>query len=283
MKSHFTIQSPAKINLFLRVTSRRPDGYHELISLFCALDLHDRLSFKKTPGSLKFSCDSPRLPTDASNLAHRAALLFYQRTGLPQGMTIHLEKRTPVGAGLGGGSSNAATVLKTLNHIYQYPVSKADMAALALSIGADVPFFLSPQPAIATGIGDILAPFPGLAPYVALIIYPKIEVSTKWVYQNLDLGLTNCKKTLKYTLLKQEGFRPDRHLCNDLETVTAKRYPQIAEIKQQLVENKALGALMSGSGSAVFGLFKTLAQAEETKRILDKRLAYDSFVTTLKV
>jgi len=249
------LESPAKINLFLKVTGKRPDGYHDLVSLMGCISLSDRVVLRTGVTAITVTCSFPDVPEDRSNLAVRAAELFYERYPSSDRVAIEIEKQIPVGAGLGGGSSNAATVLSGLNNHYGQPFSVDQLIRMGASIGADVPFFLFGRPALATGIGERLTAFDGLDRWKVVVIYPGFSIPTGSVYKKLNLGLTKCENHLKAFSLKQNGFLPARHLCNDLETVVIPRYPEIAAVKKKLLENGATGALMSGSGSSVFGLF----------------------------
>jgi 4-diphosphocytidyl-2-C-methyl-D-erythritol kinase len=256
------ILSPAKINLYLQVTGKRPDGYHDLISLMCCVDLYDEVSLSFGRETTTVTCDHPEVPEDPSNLAHAAAALFLKSLNKKEGANILIEKKIPVAAGLGGGSSNAAAVLLGFNRYYGYPYSREDLARIGVSIGADVPFFLYGRPAVARGIGDQIDPYTGLEKFSILLVYPGLSVSTAEVYKNLNLALTNCKKKLSYSLLQKNGFDPRKHLCNDLETVVALKYPEILKTKETLLQHGAIGALMSGSGSTVFGLFADPEEAQ---------------------
>jgi 4-diphosphocytidyl-2-C-methyl-D-erythritol kinase len=262
------IFSPAKINLFLHVTGKRPDGYHDLVTLMCCIGLYDTVALKIGVPKTLISCSDPLVPQDETNLAFRAADCFYNYLSRHaekkcEHVEIHIEKRIPVSAGLGGGSSNAAAVLLGLNQYYGHPFTQAELLAMGQSIGADVPFFIFHNPAIASGIGERLESYSGLQSYHILLVHPGFQVSTAVVYNNLDLGLTNCKKKLKKILLKNQAFNAADHLCNDLETVTVKKYPEIALVKESLIHQGASGALMSGSGPAVFGLFSDAIQARK--------------------
>jgi len=250
------VLSPAKINLVLRVTGKRPDGYHNLLSLMCRVDLCDEIRLRPAPGPVTLRCSDPALPRDETNLAFRAAQVFFHALGREPGVAIALEKRIPVAAGLGGGSSNAASVLIGLNHLHGSPFSRRKLMGLGRTLGADVPFFIFQSPALASGIGDILEPCPRLPRFHLLLVSPALTVSTRAVYQNLNLRLTNCQKQLTKARLKKEAFHPARHLCNDLEMVTLTLHPELASIKRLLVRHGAVGALMSGSGASVFGLFR---------------------------
>lgn len=247
--------SPAKINLFLKVIGKRPDGYHNLVSLMCCIGLRDRIVLRTGAAAIAVTCSHPEVPAGRSNLAAQAAELFFSRFQANERVAIEIEKRIPVGAGLGGGSSNAATVLNGLNSYYGKPFSFEALIRMGASLGADVPFFLFGRPALATGIGEHLTTYAGIDRGTVVVIYPGFGISTASVYKKLNLGLTKCENSLKSFSLKQNGFIPARDLCNDLETVVIPQYPEIAIAKKRLLENGAAGALMSGSGSSVFGLF----------------------------
>ena len=272
------ILSPAKINLFLQVTGKRPDGYHELFSLMCCVNLCDTISLRFGLQSIRIESPHPQVPLDVSNLAHKAATVFFETLNINDGLNIVIDKSIPVAAGLGGGSSNAASVLKGLNQYYGHPLSQKQMMSMGLALGADVPFFLFGKPALAAGIGEKLKAYPGLLPFHIVVVYPGIEVSTAEVFQNLNLGLTNCEKKFKEPFLTKIDFDPRLHLCNDLESVTASEYPVITSIKEQLLNRGALGALMSGSGPTVFGLFSDSHTAESAKQAIGEDTPWDVFV-----
>ncbi len=262
-----TINAPAKINLFLRITGKRPDGYHNLYSLICPVSLYDTLSFNFATDEISVSCQHPDVPEDQTNLAFRAADLFFRNAFkgdvLPSGKVgIHIQKNIPVGAGLGGGSSDAASVLTTLNDHFGNPFSTEELMGLGTKIGADVPFFMLGTPALASGIGDQLTPFAHLPQWSVLLVYPNVNVSTAWVYKNLTLRLTKDEKKLSSFHFDGRFFNVGRHLVNDLESVTERAIPVIGKIKSMLLANGAAWALMSGSGSAVYGLFKNVQRAK---------------------
>lgn len=278
------IRSYAKINLYLEITGMRPDGYHELISLMCAIELADILRLQFDVAGTAVTCPHPEVPEDERNLALKAARLFFRETGINDHIHIFIEKNIPPGAGLGGGSSNAAAVLTALNHHYAAPLSTDALKVLGCQLGADVPFFIDARPAVATGIGECLTPWPHLAPAQILVIYPQIPLSTARVYQNFNFGLTKNKKIPKKNTFRHpwESFpgssertkdqekkqtkkwtnEPANWLYNDLEAPAIEILPVIAEIKQTLMANHATGALMSGSGSAVFGIYPDETTAE---------------------
>ena len=270
------IESPAKINLFLHILGKRPDGYHELSTLMCCVTLYDMLSIDTGYKNISVSCTDPEIPTDEKNHAYRAADLFLKKLDKKDGVRIHINKKIPVGGGLGGGSSNAAAVLSGLNKLFGNPFTLSEIMKMGLEIGADVPFFLFKKPALATGIGDNLEECPVKIPYKVLIIYPGFGVSTKDVYNNLNLRLTNCKKKLKSSPFERE-FDPEL-LCNDLESVTASRHPEINEVKEALFKTGAKGALMSGSGSSVFGLFPDYDSAITANKALSINSKWRAFL-----
>jgi 4-diphosphocytidyl-2-C-methyl-D-erythritol kinase len=236
----------------------------------CCVSLCDTVSLTFGVKTTTVSCKHPDIPQDETNLAFAAADFFFKSLNKSEGVGIMIEKRIPVAAGLGGGSSNAATVLSGLNRYYGFPFSHKDLISIGLSIGADVPFFLFGQPAIATGTGEQLEAYKGLENSNILLIYPEFGVSTAKVYKNLNLRLTKCKKKLSYSLLKKQGFDVRSHLCNDLETVAVLEYPDILTAKEALLKNGAIGALMSGSGPTVFGLFSDAAKARQARQRIDK-------------
>lgn len=253
--------SPAKINLCLHVLGKRPDGYHELAMLMQSLDFGDTLEIRLTdrPGEIAVECRGVDLAPGEENIATKAARRMLALSGKPLGVKIDIEKRIPVAAGLGGGSSNAATALMGLNHLLDLQLSRETLIAEGVKLGADVPFFLFSHRAWATGIGDRLQPTPPLPPAWYVLVNPGIATSTAWVYQNLGLTappILNKLPRFPTTIDELAAF-----LTNDLERVTIKHYPLLAEIKEKLLSQGAIGSLMSGSGSTIFGLFAEEAQA----------------------
>lgn len=281
--------APAKINLFLHVIGRRQDGYHELATLMCPLaDLYDRLTLALDQKGITVSCTHPGVPQDKTNLAHGAARQFLQQIerrghGVPPGVRIHIEKQIPVAAGLGGGSSDAATVLMGLNRMLGNPFTQTELMVMGRRLGADVPFFILRAPAWATGIGDQLEPWSGLSPQSVVLITPQVAVSTADVYKNLNLGLTKCRQRLKYISFDKQVVRLHRILCNDLETVTAESVAEVGLAKAALLRTGAKGALMSGSGPTVFGLFDSHEAAQSARRHLQKERAWQVHLSRLQV
>lgn len=267
--------APAKINLFLHVLRRRADGYHDLETWMQKLDFGDTVELHlRNDGLLGLDCSDPSLPMDRSNLAWRAAEEFFSasRRGKGHGVEIRIDKRIPVAAGLGGGSSDAGSVLRGLNRLFDNEFSRAELCTMALRLGADVPFFVVEEDAVvAEGVGEVMYPAPSLKGYSVLLVNPGFSVSTRWVFENL--GLTSTLKESKLA-----SFRKDAPaipslgaLSNDLERVTLAQYPELASIKDNLLEAGAELALMSGSGPTVFGLFSDLStSAVEVQAIADR-------------
>ena len=254
------IRAPAKINLGLRVVGKRADGYHLIDTIMVPVSLYDEIDLRKIRAAsgndlIKISCDHPDVPAGKENISYRAAQLIMKKSRGAQAISIHIKKNSPVGAGLGGGSSDAAATLVGLNRLLKLRLSVAVLKKMALSLGADVPFFIQAQPARAQGIGERLRPLRRLSRFWAVIIYPGFPISTAWVYGNLGRKLTKpiVNTSIAPSLKGLDGFACQ--LENDLEGVTLKRYPEIAVIKQKLLQEGALRVLMSGSGSSVFGVF----------------------------
>lgn len=261
-----TLKAPAKINLCLSIVGKRADGYHEIDTLMQKIALDDLIRLKRGGSGIRLNCPGTDLPTDERNLVFRAALAFLQTTGLGSdgtagGIDIVLEKKIPIAAGLGGGSSDAASVLHGMNTLFAAGLSNEDLQELAKPLGADVPFFVYDKPAAwATGIGEKLVAAQSLGNYHIVLVNPGFPVSTAWAYKNF--ALTSAGNTFILARGRRtDGDRADRRLAipgglyNDLEKVTIDRFPEIDSIKNTLQQDGAEGVLMSGSGPTVFGLF----------------------------
>ena len=272
VNTSITLLAPAKVNLFLQVIGKRPDSYHDLFSLMCPISLYDTvtLSFRPDVPDITVDCSDPNVPNDDSNLAHKAAAAFMKQCKQEVGVEISIHKQIPVAAGLGGGSSDAAAVLLGLNRFFDTPLTRDQLMTLGVSVGADVPFFVYQNPALASGVGENLEYFSHLKPDPILLINPGYGISTAEIFKNLNLRLTKCKKVLKNFSFNNEGFDAVRHLCNDLETVTAVLYPDIGKAKTALLKRGAYGALMSGSGPTVFGLFPETVDVGEARNKIEQ-------------
>jgi 4-diphosphocytidyl-2-C-methyl-D-erythritol kinase len=267
-----TTKTPAKLNLRLKVTGRRPDGYHELVSLMVPVDICDVLEFQMTPGKIELAWEGLPVPADEDNLVLRAARSFFAKTGIKRGVSAKVTKDIPVAAGMGGGSSDAAATLLSLNHLCSSPLNPVELRELALQLGADVPFFLEPKPSIARGVGEILESVGGWPEFWYLIVAPRFQVSTAWVYENLKLGLTSDEYARIKDQLGKERLVLSQFLDNDLESVTSAKFPILDKIRKTLLGAGAEGALMTGSGPSVFGVFGSRKQAELAE---EKILPYD--------
>jgi len=249
MKSYFLL-SPAKINLTLQVLKKREDNYHEIYTILQKIDLFDEIEIKRgvRSFSLEFFCNFP-IPLE-ENLVYKAYKLFRENFGIKEELAIKVKKIIPVGAGLGGGSSNAASILKGLAYLYGINLEK--LYNLAKILGADVPFFLSPYPsAIGLSIGDEIMPFPNF-PAWYIIIYPNFQISTKWAYENL--GLTKSKNPIYYTSEIPPWYQP-QGLINEFERLIFEKYENFKNYRDILKKFGACAVSISGTGSSIFGVF----------------------------
>lgn len=249
-----TVFAPAKINLCLHVLRKRSDGYHDVAMLMQRVSLYDRLQIDvgAAPG-VRVRCDAIELPPGEENIAARAARRMLDLAGREDGVEIVIDKHIPVAAGLGGGSSDAAAVIVALNEMLDLHLPQQALRAEGARLGADVPFFIFKADAWATGIGDALTEVPDLPRLWYVLVNPAVAVSTAWAYQNLRLTTPGVDAKLPAFSRTIEGVV--RLLHNDLESVTVGRHPELAELKARLIVLGAAGALMSGSGPTVFGVF----------------------------
>ncbi len=251
----------------------REDGYHLIDSLIVPINLYDEIRIarrRKSMVGLSVTCNDPQVPEGRRNLAYKSAALLLKQSKVRDSVHIHIKKRIPVGAGLGGGSSDAAATMLGLNRFLRLGWKRGSMLSLASSLGADVPFFVNGRAARARGIGDRLKLLPSFPRLWLVVLYPGFPVSTRWAYQNLDLKLTKLNKNTKLNPYLQNPKELVRMLVNDLEGVAIRRHPRIALLKERLIQEGALGALMSGSGSSVFGIFAAEKGARKAFRRLRK-------------
>jgi 4-diphosphocytidyl-2-C-methyl-D-erythritol kinase len=269
--------SPAKVNLHLRVLRKREDNYHDLATLMQKISLYDELEFSPSGRGIEIRCPGTTLPENEDNIVFRAAKKILSHAGCSSGITITIHKKIPVAAGLGGGSSNAASTLLALNELFQLDLRTEELMKIGATLGADVPFFLFHGPAWAFGIGDRLEAAHNIPSFWFVLVNPGFEVSTKTVYENLNLGLT--KEIIHYSIPR---FWAREYLTtglyNDLENVTLKMHPSLGLIKDLLISNGATGALMSGSGPTVFGIFDTEDKAKAAKNILEQSKTWAVFI-----
>lgn len=261
-------EAPAKINLYLAIKGKRADGFHDLETRMVKITLADRLHLALRDSGITVQCPGSDLPTGDGNLVHRAAKSFFAALGTGGGVHIVLEKKVPIAAGLGGGSSDAAAVLRGLNTLHGLPFSSGQLRELARPLGADVPFFVAECIAAwATGVGDEIHAEDDSPSGWIVLVNPGFPVSTKWVYENFTL----TTDTNAYILGRDFVHGNDAcagpgnlPLYNELEAVTIGKYPELGRIKDELLADGAHGALMSGSGPTVFGLFENEAQAQKS-------------------
>jgi 4-diphosphocytidyl-2-C-methyl-D-erythritol kinase len=266
-----SLKAPAKINLYLNVFGKRSDGFHEIETLMQAVDLFDEISLASSE-DLEFSCDDPELPQDSSNLALKAALALREKVYFP-GAKIFLKKNIPYGAGLGGGSSDAAFVLRGLIGLYNLKINTADLLSLAASIGSDVPFFLSNGQALARGRGEIIEPVSMPLNYHVLLIVPPIPLATAGIYADLKKSLTstNGNVLLSKKLDEPRFMRSIERFHNDLETAALSQAPELGVLRRYLQEAGCFFCSMSGSGSAFYGLFSENISNLKNEEVLKER------------
>ena len=271
------LKAKAKINLGLDVVRKREDGYHEVRMIMQMINLYDKITLrKKTEPGITVTANLSYLTVNEDNLVYRAAKLLMDEFQVDGGLEIELQKYIPVAAGMAGGSTDAAAVMVGVNRIFQLGLNKKQLMERGVKIGADVPFCIMRGTALAEGIGEELTPLPAM-PHCSLVIAkPKIHVSTKFVYGNLKVGeltehpdIDGQVQALRENNLEQLVTR----MGNVLETVTIPAYPVIDEIKHTMMKYGAMGAMMSGSGPTVFGIFEKEDKAQEVCRLLKKEKA----------
>ena len=265
------IRSFAKINLGIEVLGTRPDGYHDILTLFQSIDLADVLDISELPGGeIALSGDDLEVPWDGTNLAHRAAALLKEETGCRKGARIAVAKSIPAGKGLGGGSSNAAAALRGLNVLWDLGLGREDLARLGGRLGADVPYFMEGGLCLGEGRGDRLTPLPDLSPASVLLAFPPFPVGTAGIYAAWRPSLTSEDKPSKISRFLEN--RDLGLLENRLEETIFRFHPQLEEYKTFFRSRGAAVSLVSGTGSAVFGLFAEKAPALEARRLLRERV-----------
>lgn len=283
MTDTLQLKAYAKINLGLDVVRKREDGYHEVRMIMQSVKLFDKLTFHLLEeDTIRLKTNLGFLPVDENNLVYKAVQLLKEQYGVMQGLEIDLYKCIPVAAGMAGGSTDCAAALVGASKLFGLHLSKEELMQLGVKLGADVPYCIMRGTALSEGIGEVLTPLPPIPDCKILIAKPPISVSTKFVYEHLDAQGIDKHPDIDGMIeaIRQKDLRgiTDR-LENVLETVTIPAYPVIDEIKQEMIREGALNALMSGSGPTVFGIFEDEKQAEEAKRrIQDKGLANQVYV-----
>lgn len=281
-----SVKALAKINLGLDVIRKREDGYHEVRMIMQTIHLFDRLEIRRNnSGRITIETNLSFLPTNENNLAYKAAKLLVDEFQLRDGIDIRLQKHIPVSAGMAGGSTDAAAVLYGVNRLFELGISREELMQLGVKIGADVPYCVMRGTALAEGIGEQLSPLPPMVKCPVLIAKPQINVSTKFVYENLKLNAQTVHPDIDRLMddIKARDLKKiAADMGNVLEMVTIPNYPVISEIKENMLAHGALNAMMSGSGPTVFGLFEdedTAAAAYEAMR--ESGLAKQVYLTSI--
>ena len=277
--SRIVARTPAKVNLHLEVLHQREDGYHEIETIFQAIDLRDIVTVEvgSSAGPIHVQCDHPSVPLDRSNLCHRAAKLLRTRTGIDRSVSIRIEKKIPVAAGLGGGSSDAAATLLALDRLWKLDLDRSELEALALKLGADVPFFLRGGTAVGRGVGEVLTPVNSSGMGVFLLITPPLEISTKWVYEQLRMGLTHSTPKVNVQTIRVLLSRfPERQWpgTNRLADVVMPAHPALLRLQDELLETRPAFAMLSGSGPSIFAVYDTVDDAERAREAVNARDAF---------
>lgn len=283
----FTLPSYAKINLTLRVHGRRTDGYHEIETVFQTVTLHDELTFERAEHEqVELTCgDAPAdIPRDETNLVYRAAVALGERFAVTRGARVELRKKIPSGGGLGGGSSNAAVALVGLARLWEIEADRVTLARIGASLGADVPFFLTGGTALGTGRGTDILPLPDAPQAHLLVVAPNVKVSTAEAYKALDApALTKPISPVNLTVSRtQAEISGSLHaaLVNDFERVVYRLHPEIERARDALRASGASGALLSGSGASVFGLFDSVEDCVRAQASLTVEAGWRVFACT---
>jgi 4-diphosphocytidyl-2-C-methyl-D-erythritol kinase len=277
------VAAPAKINLFLEILGKRPDGYHEIETVMQEVSLCDYISLEEYNGGIEFTCSNPKLTTGGDNLVLRAVRLLQKELGVFRGVKIHLDKRIPIGAGLGGGSSDAVATLFGLNKLWQIGYDDKKLISLAAKLGSDTAFFAIGNTAICKGRGEIVTPYPLQVKYNYIILYPGFEINTATVYKNFKFDLTKKLKDVNFLLKTlSSGDTEKLGLClhNRLEEVVFRLYPRLEELKKALEKLNFSGILLSGSGSALYGLYKGENDQKESEQKIKELNIGDVFMVT---
>lgn len=274
--SSIELKSRAKINLSIDVLGKREDGYHLVEMIMQTIDLYDLIEInEKDNDQITIKSTSDEIPLDCNNLVYKAANLIKKTFNINKGVEIHIKKNIPVAAGMAGGSSNAAAVLVGLNKLWNLNLSNQQLEKIGLKLGADVPFCINGGAVLASGIGEELTPIKGLTKDVCILVCkPDLFVSTKEVYECIDSKDIDKRPNNKFLIecLKNEDTRQlAENMFNVLEGVTMDKHPVIQQIKDIMTNNRALGAMMSGSGPTVFGLYENREDAVKCKAILEKQ------------
>ncbi len=275
------IRCAAKINLYLDVTGTLENGYHEIETFYQPVGLYDEIRIVRSGEGIQLYGDEPSIQWDENNLCHRAALLITERAGCRSGVRIDVRKRIPHGAGLGGGSSNAAAVLIGINSLFGFGLGREELFEMGAELGSDVPFFVLGRPAIGKGKGEILEEAEGLKAGWIVIVKPELNISTSWAYQNIKIGLTRSGDVATLEHLKEglERF-PEVELTtwNSFTDIVVGCHPEIGELMAAMKDGGAILNSLSGSGSACFGIFSREEQASEVEKAFSDKGLFSRIV-----
>ncbi|KYH34943.1 4-diphosphocytidyl-2-C-methyl-D-erythritol kinase [Clostridium tepidiprofundi DSM 19306] len=275
------IKAYAKINISLDVVGKRDDGYHLLKMIMQQIELYDLINIEKCYKGISIKCNKEYVPTDERNLAYKAAKLFLDTYKIDSGVNINIHKNIPVAAGLAGGSTDAAAVLKAMRKLFNVDVNNQELMKLGLKIGADVPYCITGGTALCEGIGEIITPLNAFKGHILVLVKPNFGVSTKNVYKSLDINKiikhVNTQALIE-SISHQELGETCKYLKNVLENVTLKKYHTIRNIKDGMIRYGALGSLMSGSGPTVYGFFDDMLKAQKCYDIFKSKYD-DVFIT----
>jgi 4-diphosphocytidyl-2-C-methyl-D-erythritol kinase len=280
-------KSPCKVNLLLNILGRRGDGFHELETIIQPVNLCDELAFERCENGIRLSCSEKTLPTDSRNLVFRAAEKFFAAAKISNGVKIHLRKKIPLAAGLGGGSGNAAATLLALNELFDAPLASENLQEIAAALGSDVPFFLQGKPALALGRGEKIRPldeFPALDDKAFLLIHPGFGISTPWAYQNLARfpealnGRPGRAGELIAKLRANDWPGAAGGFFNSLEAPAFEKFPVLKLYQEFFAANGALATLMSGSGSTTFAIAESTTAAESLAEKFKSRFGQNGWM-----
>ncbi|MDB2085576.1 4-(cytidine 5'-diphospho)-2-C-methyl-D-erythritol kinase [Clostridium paraputrificum] len=271
----------AKVNITLDVVGKREDGYHLLKMIMQNIDIYDVITIEKIESGIEITCNKPYVPTDERNLAYKAAKLFKDTFNITSGVSINIKKNIPVAAGLAGGSTDCAAVLKIMNKLFQVNADNEKLMELGVKLGADVPYCINGGTALCEGIGEILTPLKPFKNHIIVLVKPPFGVSTKDVYKNFDLGrVKNHPETDKVVTYMNEDnlYEVAKNMKNLLENVTLKKHKVISSIKSEMESLGAIKAMMSGSGPTVFAFFDDMMKAQRCYDEMKKKYN-DTFIT----
>ena len=275
------IKAYAKVNIALDVIGKREDGYHLLKMIMQAIDLYDEIIVEKIDKGIKINCNKPYVPTDERNLAYKAAKLFIDKFNIDSGVSITIKKNIPVSAGLAGGSTDCAAVLKLMNNIFKTNLTDQELMDLGVKLGADVPYCIVGGTALCEGIGEKITKIKPFKDKILVLVKPPFGVSTKAVYQDFDLSKVVFHPNVEGLIKNIEKDNLDyvaKNMKNLLENVTLLKYKEIISIKQAMIENGSIGSMMSGSGPTVFAFFDDMVKAQKCYDVMKKKYK-DTYIT----